>query len=575
MRSYSARLKSALLPLRKKAPAWSLSVFKSAKWLSLLIPISLYLWLALPNLSLPGLHNDEAQEAGLQAYQLASGQPVTLFRGIGLAGMPIMVQDYIGALNVYLVMPFVRQFGPNAVSVRLPFVGFAALSLVLFFAWIRQQWGFRPAWVATLLLAVHPGFVFWSRQGVLVAFLTLPLCIALGWLWQTVLQTPTRQQKSWVWFLLGLLCGIGLYAKLLFIWAINGLFGAWFIINLAKWVLRRTDWQIQDVRGWLVKLFWGAVGSLLGLLPLLYYNLQSSGTLLSFQGNLSHSYYGVNNANLLANLTARIQQMRAVLASREYFYLFGEQTSNIFWEPTLAVALVLIAFASLQKFRKRDQAWQSGMFLLLAFALTFVQSIFTVSDLFHHHLAMLLPWLVCLVAIGLDSLQKFLPKGKTTQWASIFMLGVCLLLVGRDIQVSRHYLRELQKTGGFGTLSDAIYRLAIEMERFPAGSPIVALDWGISQPIRYLTGEQMQPAELFGYSWEVDAGFAERLEPYLQNPNSVYILHWGQETIFPGRREALSALAEAHNLQVVSVTSVGRGDGAPFYEVWMLPPKEK
>jgi hypothetical protein len=575
MRPSLAHLTFALAPKRNQGQILSVSISKIAQWLSILIPLSLYLWLALPHLSLPGLHNDEAQEAGLQAYQLASGQPVTLFRGIGLAGLPIMVQDYIGALNVYLVLPFVRQFGPNAVSVRLPFVAVATLTLLLFFAWIRQQWGFRSAWIATLLLAVHPGFVFWSRQGVLVAFLTLPLCIALGWLWQTVLQTPASQQKSWVWFLLGLLCGVGLYTKLLFIWTINGLFGTWFIINLAKWVLRRTDWQIRDVRGWLVKLLWGTVGSFLGLLPLLYYNMQSGGTLLSFQGNLSHSYYGVNNANWLANLTTRFQQIRAVLASREYFYLFGEQTSNLLWEPTLVVALGFIAFASLQKFRKRDQAWQSGMFLLLAFSLTFLQSIFTVSDLFHHHLAMLLPWLVCLVAVGLDSLQKFLPKGKFAQWVSVLPVGVCLLLAGRDVQVSRHYLQELQKSGGLGTLSDAIYRLASEMERFPSGTPLVALDWGISQPLRYLTAEQMQPAELFGYSWEVDAGFATRLEPYLQNPNSVYILHWEQETIFPGRREALQALADAHHLQVVSVTSVGRGDGAPYYEVWMLPPKEK
>ena len=57
-------------------------------------------------LQLPGLHYDEAKEAGLNAMELITGQPVTAFRGttvqVGPLRLPLMVQDYIGALNVVL-----------------------------------------------------------------------------------------------------------------------------------------------------------------------------------------------------------------------------------------------------------------------------------------------------------------------------------------------------------------------------------------------------------------------------------------------------------------------------------------
>jgi len=66
----------------------------------------LYLGLAIYQLGLPGLHYDEAKEAGLNAMEILTGAPIGAFRraGIQLGGRtwPLMVQDYIGALNVYL-----------------------------------------------------------------------------------------------------------------------------------------------------------------------------------------------------------------------------------------------------------------------------------------------------------------------------------------------------------------------------------------------------------------------------------------------------------------------------------------
>ncbi|MCB0091090.1 MAG: hypothetical protein KDE54_24525, partial [Caldilineaceae bacterium] len=82
----------------------------------------LFLFLASYNLGLPGLHYDEAKEAGLNAMELLTGAPVTVFRraSVSLSGvqLPLMVQDYIGALNVYLALPLLWLTGIGVPNLR-------------------------------------------------------------------------------------------------------------------------------------------------------------------------------------------------------------------------------------------------------------------------------------------------------------------------------------------------------------------------------------------------------------------------------------------------------------------------
>ncbi|RXM22035.1 hypothetical protein EO238_25940, partial [Citrobacter sp. AAK_AS5] len=62
---------------------------------------------------------------------------------------------------------------------------------------------------------------------------------------------------------------------------------------------------------------------LLALSPLILFNLQTSGTLRSIFGNLGQSYYGVQNAAFLENLSARFGQLVALLRGDHLWYLGG------------------------------------------------------------------------------------------------------------------------------------------------------------------------------------------------------------------------------------------------------------
>ncbi len=173
---------------------------------------ALYVALAAYQLGLPGLHYDEAKEAGINALELLNGMPVTAFRGatLDVAGLrlPLMVQDYIGALNVYLALPFLALSGVGVPNLRiLPVLtGLAGLFLVerAVSEWVagpfeRTSEGRRLATqislgglAAVTLLAASPSYVFWSRQGIFVTNLMQPLCSLMIWRGLRWLRTGSR-----------------------------------------------------------------------------------------------------------------------------------------------------------------------------------------------------------------------------------------------------------------------------------------------------------------------------------------------------------------------------------------------
>jgi hypothetical protein len=440
---------------------------------ALAFALGLFLALGAYQLRLPGLHYDEAREAGLNAMQLLIGQPVTAFRDatvqLGPWQLPLMVQDYIGALNVFLALPFLWVGGVNVVALRWLSLLTGAATLVV--AWrVADRLGGKVASVVTVvLLAASPTFVFWSRQGVFVTNITALLFMAgllsgLRW-WSG----GRPKDLWWTAFLLGL----GVYAKLLFVWAVAALV----VVALVGWRLKRLHSSrvtavsalspeapekrpgtnpraLQAVEGapetlgaapgnrvgdghqsaigtsnrkvtpavlatWMVAL----ICFLVPLIPLVLFNLRTGGTLASLFGNLGSSYYGVKNSAYLPNLLVRIRQLPTLLRGDHFWYL-GELFADP-WAPWLAGGL--IAAATIQAVRlwrrkagsavRHTPAYESSpgrayAFLLpLALVLLVVaQSAFTVSDLFITHYALIYPLIPLTAGLAaaalLDGLQE-------------------------------------------------------------------------------------------------------------------------------------------------------------------------
>jgi 4-amino-4-deoxy-L-arabinose transferase-like glycosyltransferase len=571
--------------------------------LGFFLPLAFYFALATPQLDLPGLHNDEAVEAGLQASQIINGQSISTFReaGITLADRtyPLMVQDYIGAFNVYFALPFFALLGSTVVALRFYTVCIGAVTISLAYGFLATTVNKRAAFVAAMLLAVSPSFIFWQRQGVYVASLTTTFAVAALWVavWWSRSHNPVAAYKRAA--LLGLLCGLGLYAKLLFIWVIGGMIGAGVILlfpDIIKLFIKRqtsnflgnTQSPIASLQSLIPNLFSFSVALLLALIPLFAYNIQTGGTFLSLGTNLTTSYYGVNNLDFASNFAARLDHFQAVIAGRDHLWYLGGSFGNGMWGSALSlVSLVIVG-----RWLFRRQRTRLPLFILLTLALGLVQSSFTVSGLFPTHLSIFTPLPAILIALTAETiLDPFhepifihvtgpnlgaMLGGLVSGGLAFLNIGMIVVAVGlaslwgNDLVVTGQYHVVLNQTGGLGPHSDAVYRL-IDTLKEHSDDPVVAMDWGFAPQVRMLTNDAIQPQEVFGYTWEPDEGFIDRLNAALDQPEALFVFHFPQETIFP-RREQFDAALAARGWVANTVAIISRRDGAPIFEILSVHP---
>ncbi len=583
-------LASSILPVESSATTNPDTVRRALSVLPLVVALVVFAALAAYHLDLPGLHYDEAKEAGVNAMQLLTGRPVTAFRDatvtMGPWRIPLMVQDYIGNLNVLMVLPFLAAGGFTPVALRaLPLV-LAMLTLV--FAWklAARLGGPLAAGVTALLLAVNPSFVFWSRQGIFVTNITILFFMAALWFgliwWQ--------ERRALDLIVAAFMCGLGVYAKLLFVWALFAMVGvALFALLLGAWRRRFTEaltsWPTVPHLG-VVLLAAGAF--VVPLLPLIAFNLQTSGTLTSIFGNLGRSYYGVDNSAYGANLGVRLGQITTLLRGSQFWYL-GETYANQ-WAPWLLISLVVLALITWLLTPRRGPFWPLLPLALLA--LIGLQSAFTVSDLFITHFALVVPLIPLTAGLAVSILWPRAPgqphptglkeegTRKKENCPSFFcrpamiavgVLGVLLALAwaGTDATTTIRYHRILTISGGYAAHSDAIYDLADYLDKENFTSP-VALDWGIDAPVQFLTAGRVNPVDVFGYT-RIDApdpGFADRVEPYLEDWQTIYVAHSPENVVFKGRLEAIAEWAAERGWRWFEQIRFGQRSGDPVYIVY-------
>ena len=555
--------------------------------LALSAGLLLYLLLSTYQLGLPGIHYDEAGEAGVNAMELLAGTPVSAFRDVtfplfGLQ-LPVMVQDYIGALNVYLAMPLLALTGVGVPNLRFLGIltGLAALLLLerAVSEWVASFAGGRKAFaegparsgapislaglITLFLLAASPSFIFWSRQGIFVTNLMLPLVF---WsLWQGVRWLRTGRTNAFVQAALG--AGLALYAKLLAIWIL----APFFLLVIWWWFAHRRKDGVYTPPLSPGVIFGGAIAFLLPLLPFIYFNLQSGGTVDGVLGNLGRSYYGVDNRDVLTNLSLRWGQLLQSLRGDQFWYLGGPYGNLL--APFFALAFFVGA-----AFRRYCMVTPPALLAVAAF----VSSLVTISDLFITHYALLQP--IVMAVIGLSAAILLAPAQEesaatadgerpTSRFTVAATTALLVIWVVLDLSASLRYHRALAATGGLGDHTDASYQLAYHLRYGGLGAPI-ALDWGLDAPVRFLSQGAVTPIEIFGYESPSApaADFSARLDLFLPNPDNVYLLHTADMTSFAGRREAFFAQVAERQLTPVLEETFLQRDGTPYVELWRVVP---
>lgn len=516
-------------------------------------------------ITLPGLHPDEAQEV-VPLVQIARGVPFETLRehGVWLGGQrfPVMIQDYIGTVNTYLYAPFAALFGINVESLRLMSVLTSMVTLLLV-QQLGRVWGGR--WVgvgAMLLLAMQPSFIFWSRQGVYVTFITVPLTLGAmlcGWHWWR-----GRGARPVLLYAGTFLLGLGLSAKLLVVWVVFGVGGAFALLyglpRLREVARARSLVPLGIVFTWRTLITAGACFAA-GLAMLIIYNLQVGGTLAILRDFGGTSYYGVDNRSIWQNFLGRVDNLRVTLTGEQFWYLTGGALHhNALWWSMLPVLAGVAGVATV--WRAREQ-WRVFAFPIVAVVLMLALSVFTVSALWATHMAIVMPF----PALGVALWLGLIARAMVGKWA-IARVGVVAfvgVLVAGDVAVTRDYHADLSKTGGFLGHSVAIYRLIEKVNNEP-DTTLYALDWGIQNQVRFLSAGTRQPIDIAGTDFTPDAGFEGRVVASLDNKDALYLFHAEGDTVFQ-RREAFLDILVRNGYTPAEIEVIYDYSGRPVFEI--------
>jgi 4-amino-4-deoxy-L-arabinose transferase-like glycosyltransferase len=313
----------------------------------LIVALTVFVALAAHQIELPGLHTDEALEV-LPAVQLVRGQEVECFKDVcidvfGLR-LPVMIYEYIATVNTYIAIPFFALFGISVPVLRTMPICQSAVALVFLYMLARELYSRRVAAMAVLLLAVSPSFVFWSRQGVFVTSVTIPISLIGAWAWLRWWQSS----KPGYLYLGSFLFGLGISAKFLFGWLLAGVGGAFVLLNLDR-LIRCVRQRSLSPLGF--RLRWrdlaiAAALFVIGLVPLIIFNMRTMSTINYIRANVfGTSYYQVDNTRLGENLRERIKEFRSVLNGETFWYLGISPYASWRYPSVFLIAIGIAAFS--------------------------------------------------------------------------------------------------------------------------------------------------------------------------------------------------------------------------------------
>ena len=200
-----------------------------------LAAVALFLSVSLTRLNQPGLYYDEAL-----FVNAATGADSPAFIDVKWGDVPITLMPYIGALKAWLYTPIFSVFGVSIVSIRLPMVVIAVVTLLLIYKLLRVWLDPVSAALGLALVATDPFFVFMSRvdfgpTGLMMLCKTTALMFLVRFL-----QTGSLVHA------LGLVISLlaGTFDKLNFLWFATALLIAaavvygnrlWMLVRDARW----------------------------------------------------------------------------------------------------------------------------------------------------------------------------------------------------------------------------------------------------------------------------------------------------------------------------------------------------
>jgi hypothetical protein len=456
----------------------------------------IFVLLASYRIHLPGLYYDE-----VNFVNAAQGGSDNSFIYMRVGSLPLLIMPYLGALKAWIYAPIFHLCGVSVLTIRLPAILLAAVTLLIFYHAMRGTLG--PLWASAVvwIMAVDPLNLFTSRLdwGPTVLMHLFQAAIIALWF------SYREKAKLWKPAIMVVCFGLGFFDKFNFVWLALafaiGIFVCYpdSVKNIWSSLPRFVPWLV-------VILIAIALGTMLYMVRQLLY-LPSIGidtvalSWIRLVGTLS----GAAVAAFVFESQAGIIRFTSALL--------------IFIEGFLALTCLALPLSSAQARENR----KNGIFCALIGFLIFVQIVITPQAGGPHHYAMIFP----LPIVGFAFLAKSLYTQIATQnlrlLAAILLASAAICLFCVNVHNTAVVLTHFRTNPHYNPRwSPAIYSLSRYIDEHGADAKsIISVDWGLYTQLHALAPRKLR--HRMQDSWPIfDEIDKESEEKQIETLNSVF-----------------------------------------------------
>lgn len=540
----------------------------SKRFIIIFVLVSLFLFWELHQIELPGLHDQEIVTVKNAHHILRMIKDYSLLSLFSESQLHTLTTcQYHGALETYLSLPFLHFFGMNAVSLRLVPIFFALVTIIATYLFAKLFFNDKVALLSIFLLVINFAFISATKIGiwnasVMSAFSMSSLLFFLK---------CYRSKKIIYFFLAMFILGLGLTARIWF---------AWLIVSLAISALVflkdiKNNFVIKEPKG-LIFLLGGILSFCLGSLTLIIYNIKLNFVTLTFliRHFRSSDMFGIDNLDYFKNLSFALRRFHWFISGSDIsINQLGIGTVDnlfiwVFWLsiPTLTLLLFL---------KKNLIFRRQIIFLLVIFFTMLLQSPITPSQLPHNHYFFFFPFLQLIIAICIYTLYFLFNNYKFisfTIFAFILSFGV------NELFLIQKYFYHLERTGGVGFFSDAIYRLADYLKENNHYRVLVYGE-GVKRVLEFLTEGKIAidspsyfetSTEFKDELYQLQENLKVSLREELKNENNLYIFRppelCSKDDFFKFFLESAGKIGKC----IHEEKKIFQRDGKPVYLIYTL-----
>jgi hypothetical protein len=458
--------------------------------------------------------------------------------------MPLMLMPYLGALKCWLYTPILHFVDVSQWSVRVPALLLSTATILITRLFIGRIAGKAAGLLVLWLLATDVTFLFtavfdWGPVVLQNLLLVSGMFLVAEW---------RRAGRNWLLFLAGLVFGLALWDKALFIWNLSAMIIALGVVN------GRTALRVCRLK----QAGLAALGLSLGAYPLIYFNLTSERSTLSENVKLTPHDVAPKGKYLVEALDGMKAETewcdpsfqplessrRMVLLSSWRFY-------------SMLIALPLGMVLSTKSHRK----WI--LFFILSACIAWLQAATTVNaGGSMHHVVLIWPFLYCALAMSFAALAQV--KIRFVKPALLLIIAIVCVRGFEAMKATSENLstcsHTIPWTDADASLSNMLMTAGVER--------VLAVDWGIANVVAVRTSDLVSVVD---ESFELSDGRFDK-DRFLncKAQGCAVVSHVKERSVFRPAQTYLDECLRSLNLAKSQLTVIRDSHGSPAFVLYRI-----